>query len=40
MEKITENIELMEDIRKTKGYNIIDVEKINIFESIKLNKIK
>jgi hypothetical protein len=38
MEKISENIELMEDIRKTKGYNIIDADKINIFESIKLNK--
>ena len=34
MEKIMENIELMEEIRQTKGYNIIDVEKINLFESI------
>ena len=36
MEKIQENIEVMEEIRQTKGYNIIDADKINLFESILL----
>lgn len=36
MEKITENINLMEEIRQTKAYNITDGEKISQFE----NKLK